>query len=171
MATLSCSLHPLSSLSCSSSSSSTTSLTTTHSLPQQSPAKPEILAQSRCSSRLPRAIPPSRIFVHPVLLFSGFDSPLDTQTLLATISVLAAIALSLFLGLKGDPVPCERCAGNVNGGGSDIVTSSGYIHNIAFILVERMGDPANLLGRVQNTCEKGTHHIFWWKLCTSCFQQ
>ncbi|KAG2674211.1 hypothetical protein I3760_13G124200 [Carya illinoinensis] len=114
MATLSCSLHPLSSLSCCSSSASTTSLTTTHSLPQQSPAKPEILAQSRCSSRLRRAIPPSRIFVHPFLLFSGFDSPLDTQTFLATISVLAAIALSLFLGLKGDPVPCERCAGNGN---------------------------------------------------------
>ncbi|XP_035540863.1 protein BUNDLE SHEATH DEFECTIVE 2, chloroplastic isoform X2 [Juglans regia] len=125
MATLSCSLHPLSSLSCSSSSSSTTSLTTTHSLPQQSPAKPEILAQSRCSSRLPRAIPPSRIFVHPVLLFSGFDSPLDTQTLLATISVLAAIALSLFLGLKGDPVPCERCAGN--GGTKCVFCNNGLI--------------------------------------------
>ncbi|XP_040993065.1 protein BUNDLE SHEATH DEFECTIVE 2, chloroplastic isoform X2 [Juglans microcarpa x Juglans regia] len=125
MATLSCSLHPLSSLSCSSSSASTTSLTTTHSLPQQSPAKPEILAQSRCSSRLPRGIPPSRIFVHPVLLFSGFDSPLDTQTLLATISVLAAIALSLFLGLKGDPVPCERCAGN--GGTKCVFCNNGLI--------------------------------------------
>ncbi|CAB4313553.1 unnamed protein product [Prunus armeniaca] len=43
---------------------------------------------------------------------AGFDKPLDTQTFLATISVLAAIALSLFLGLKGDPLPCERCAGN-----------------------------------------------------------
>ncbi|XP_027769038.1 uncharacterized protein LOC107003041 isoform X2 [Solanum pennellii] len=51
---------------------------------------------------------------HPILLFVGFDSPpLDTQTFLATISVLTAIALSLFLGLKGDPVPCDRCAGNV----------------------------------------------------------
>ncbi|KAJ8439360.1 hypothetical protein Cgig2_022497 [Carnegiea gigantea] len=49
---------------------------------------------------------------HPILLFAGFDRPTDTQTLLATVSVLAAIALSLFLGLKGDPVPCERCAGN-----------------------------------------------------------
>ncbi|XP_055835904.1 protein BUNDLE SHEATH DEFECTIVE 2, chloroplastic isoform X2 [Solanum dulcamara] len=50
---------------------------------------------------------------HPILLFVGFDSPpLDTQTFLATISVLTAIALSLFLGLKGDPVPCDRCAGN-----------------------------------------------------------
>lgn len=37
---------------------------------------------------------------------------MDTQTFLATISVLTAITLSLFLGLKGDPVPCDRCAGN-----------------------------------------------------------
>uniref|UniRef100_A0A7C9E354 Uncharacterized protein n=1 Tax=Opuntia streptacantha TaxID=393608 RepID=A0A7C9E354_OPUST len=50
--------------------------------------------------------------IHPILFFAGFDRPIDTQTLLATVSVLAAIALSLFLGLKGDPVPCERCAGN-----------------------------------------------------------
>ncbi|CAN4120120.1 unnamed protein product [Withania somnifera] len=51
---------------------------------------------------------------HPFyLLFVGIDSPpLDTQTFLATFSVLTAIALSLFLGLKGDPVPCDRCAGN-----------------------------------------------------------
>ncbi|XP_038879993.1 protein BUNDLE SHEATH DEFECTIVE 2, chloroplastic isoform X2 [Benincasa hispida] len=53
--------------------------------------------------------------IHPVLLFDSFDSfdtPLDTQTFLATFSVLVAISLSLFLGLKGGPVPCERCAGN-----------------------------------------------------------
>ncbi|KAL0459974.1 UNVERIFIED_CONTAM: hypothetical protein Slati_0624600 [Sesamum latifolium] len=50
---------------------------------------------------------------HPILLFTGIDSPpVDTQTFLVTVSVLVAIALSLFLGLKGDPVPCERCAGN-----------------------------------------------------------
>ncbi|KAK6163667.1 hypothetical protein DH2020_000531 [Rehmannia glutinosa] len=49
----------------------------------------------------------------PILLFTGIDSPtVDTQTFLVTVSVLVAIALSLFLGLKGDPVPCERCAGN-----------------------------------------------------------
>ncbi|KAB1226940.1 hypothetical protein CJ030_MR1G022242 [Morella rubra] len=114
MATLSYSLHPLSSLpSSSSSSASTTSLAAAHSLPQQPPIKPEIPLLFRCSSRLPKgAIPPTRLFVYPVLLFAGFDSPLDTQTLLATLSVLSAIALSLSLGLKGDPVPCERCAGN-----------------------------------------------------------
>ena len=38
--------------------------------------------------------------IHPILFFAGFDRPIDTQTLLATVSVLAAIALSLFLGLK-----------------------------------------------------------------------
>ncbi|GMH12200.1 hypothetical protein Nepgr_014041 [Nepenthes gracilis] len=52
------------------------------------------------------------LIVHPIFLFSGFDRPLDTQTLLATVSVFVAIVLSLFLGLKGDPVPCDRCAGN-----------------------------------------------------------
>ncbi|PIN07309.1 Protein disulfide-isomerase [Handroanthus impetiginosus] len=50
---------------------------------------------------------------HPILLFTGLDSPMvDTQTFLVTVSVLVAIALSLFLGFKGDPVPCDRCAGN-----------------------------------------------------------
>ncbi|KAI4386160.1 hypothetical protein MLD38_004119 [Melastoma candidum] len=52
------------------------------------------------------------ILVHPVLLFGGVRWMIDTQTVLVTVSVLAAIALSLFLGLKGDPVPCDRCAGN-----------------------------------------------------------
>ncbi|GAB4824575.1 hypothetical protein Ancab_007448 [Ancistrocladus abbreviatus] len=52
------------------------------------------------------------LMVHPILLFSDSDRPLNTQTLLASVSVLVAIALSLFLGLKGDPVPCDGCAGN-----------------------------------------------------------
>ncbi|PRQ32694.1 hypothetical protein RchiOBHm_Chr5g0049271 [Rosa chinensis] len=111
MATLSCSysLHPLSS----SSSSFSTSLT----LPQHQQQQTEFpLLLFRCSASLkPEVIiePTSRLFVQPVLLLTtGFNTPLDTQTFLATISVLAAIALSLFLGLKGDPVPCERCAGN-----------------------------------------------------------
>ncbi|WOG94589.1 hypothetical protein DCAR_0313885 [Daucus carota subsp. sativus] len=60
----------------------------------------------------------------PILLFTPFDnSPLDTQTFLVTISVLVAISLSLFLGLKGDPVPCERCAGN--GGTKCVFCSDG----------------------------------------------
>ncbi|KAK4785582.1 hypothetical protein SAY86_002271 [Trapa natans] len=57
-------------------------------------------------------LPHGELLVRPILLFGGFDRAVDTQTALATISVLAAIALSLFLGLKGDPVPCDRCAGN-----------------------------------------------------------
>ncbi|XP_062015894.1 uncharacterized protein LOC133732374 isoform X2 [Rosa rugosa] len=122
MATLSCSysLHPLSSSSASSSSSSSfsTSLTLPQHQQQQTefPTRPEFpLLLFRCSASLkPEVITePTRLFVQPILLLTtGFNTPLDTQTFLATISVLAAIALSLFLGLKGDPVPCERCAGN-----------------------------------------------------------
>ncbi|TYK28514.1 protein disulfide-isomerase LQY1 [Cucumis melo var. makuwa] len=58
------------------------------------------------------AIHPINPLIHPLLLFDSFDAPIDTQTFLATFSVLVAISLSLFLGLKGGPVPCERCAGN-----------------------------------------------------------
>ncbi|KAL6276669.1 hypothetical protein ACE6H2_020270 [Prunus campanulata] len=101
LSTLSCySLHPLSSA----SSSSTTSLTANHSLPHQPQSKPEIPLLFRCSATIAARpeviIQPTRLFVQPILLFAGFDRPLDTQTFLATISVLAAIALSLFLGLK-----------------------------------------------------------------------
>ncbi|XP_051153020.1 protein SPA, chloroplastic [Andrographis paniculata] len=50
---------------------------------------------------------------HSILLFTGIESPrVDTQTFIVSVSVLVAIALSLFLGFKGDPVPCDRCAGN-----------------------------------------------------------
>ncbi|KAG0496288.1 hypothetical protein HPP92_000979 [Vanilla planifolia] len=42
----------------------------------------------------------------------GADKTIDTQTLIVSGSVIAAIALSLFLGLKGDPLPCDRCSGN-----------------------------------------------------------
>ncbi|XP_042510671.1 uncharacterized protein LOC122086046 isoform X2 [Macadamia integrifolia] len=55
---------------------------------------------------------PSKLLFHPILLLNGYERPVDTQALLTTVSVFAAIALSLFLGLKGDPVPCNRCAGN-----------------------------------------------------------
>ncbi|RXH83288.1 hypothetical protein DVH24_005541 [Malus domestica] len=118
MATLSCySLHPLS------SSSSSSFPSTSQSFPHQPQTKPETPPPLiRCSATGIATIaapgreiiiqPTTRLLVQPILLFAGFDRPLDTQTFLATISVLAAIALSLFLGLKGDPVPCERCAGN-----------------------------------------------------------
>ncbi|XP_058190523.1 protein SPA, chloroplastic [Rhododendron vialii] len=111
--------HSLSSLPTSSSSSSSTTPVIHCSLPSfvasfipvQLPTKPEIPFLSAFSS-FKILQPPIHIPLQPILLFSGFDRPVDTQTFLATISVLAAIALSLFLGLKGDPVPCERCAGN-----------------------------------------------------------
>ncbi|GKD85606.1 hypothetical protein Tco_1356760 [Tanacetum coccineum] len=67
---------------------------------------------------------PQVVHFDPILLYtSGFKPPLDTQTFLATISVLVAISLSLFLGLKGDPVPCEKCAGN--GGTKCVFCSDG----------------------------------------------
>ncbi|XP_058105738.1 uncharacterized protein LOC131249159 [Magnolia sinica] len=52
--------------------------------------------------------------IHPIFFFNAslVERPVDTQTFIITVSVVAAIALSLFLGLKGDPVPCRRCAGN-----------------------------------------------------------
>lgn len=94
-------------------SSSSSSQRTNNSLPSFPISKREILNQPRrgCNRRN-LFYQPSRLNLHPVLLLTGFDRPVDTQTFLATISVLAAIALSLFLGLKGDPVPCDRCAGN-----------------------------------------------------------
>ncbi|KAG4961882.1 hypothetical protein JHK86_038750 [Glycine max] len=64
--------------------------------------------------RKPTNNPRLLTIIDPILLFYGVatTSCFDTQTLIVTVSVLAAVALSLFLGLKGDPVPCERCAGN-----------------------------------------------------------
>ncbi|WVZ68670.1 hypothetical protein U9M48_017584 [Paspalum notatum var. saurae] len=38
--------------------------------------------------------------------------PIDTQTIIIAAAVVSAVSLSLSLGLKGDPVPCDRCAGN-----------------------------------------------------------
>ncbi|KAK8697682.1 hypothetical protein V6N13_113821 [Hibiscus sabdariffa] len=101
------------------------SSTTNHFLPQLSLTKHEIPTLSRSNNCKRRKLlyQPTRLILHPVLLLPGFDKPLDTQTFLATISVLAAIALSLFLGLKGDPVPCDRCAGN--GGTKCVFCSDG----------------------------------------------
>lgn len=98
MAALSCyspRLQPLSS-STSTSSSTQSSLITTHSPP----------TLSRCS---PISLRPklgqqtNKLFVSPALVFlssNGFEASVDTQTFIATISVLVTIALSLFLGLK-----------------------------------------------------------------------
>jgi hypothetical protein len=103
MATLShYTFHPLSS----SSSSSTLihlspcSSTASLSLPQPSSSSKVYCPSSKCRRKPTK----SRflMIIDPILLFNGFGSTfyIDTQTLLATVSVLAAIALSLFLGLK-----------------------------------------------------------------------
>lgn len=96
-------LHPLSSSSTSllhlspSSSTSSQSLLRTSS---PSPSKFHFLS-SKCRRRKPTK-PKLLMIINPFLLFNGFGSAfyLDTQTLIVTVSVLAAIALSLFLGLK-----------------------------------------------------------------------
>ncbi|KAK7276544.1 hypothetical protein RIF29_17685 [Crotalaria pallida] len=120
MATLS---YYTSLLSSSSSSSSSTTLhhlcpcsfsSSCHYLPQ--PSKLEL--HTKCRSRAKPPTKPRRVLmiIDPILVLNVVGSTtsfyFDTQTLLATVSVLAAIALSLFLGFKGDPVPCERCGGN-----------------------------------------------------------
>ncbi|ESW13605.1 hypothetical protein PHAVU_008G210600 [Phaseolus vulgaris] len=97
-------LHPL--------SSSSTSL---HLSSCSSTRSPSYLLQfPSILRRKPTKKPRLFMIVHPILLFNGVATTFyfDTQTVIVTVSVLAAIALSLFLGLKGDPVPCERCAGN-----------------------------------------------------------
>lgn len=101
MATLSyCTLHPLSSSStlihlspCSSTSSPT--------LPQSSFSSKFYFQSSKCRRKPTK----SRflMIMDPILMFNGFGGSafyVDTQTLLATVSVLAAIALSLFLGFR-----------------------------------------------------------------------
>lgn len=99
MATLShSSLHFVRSLPPPSSFSSSTS-TIRFSVLTQIPSHPvEIpLYSVACSTKL-QLIRPTQI---PILLLNGFDNiPLDTQTFIVTISVLVAISLSLFLGLK-----------------------------------------------------------------------
>ncbi|KAF8766191.1 hypothetical protein HU200_007697 [Digitaria exilis] len=49
--------------------------------------------------------------------------PIDTQTIIIAAAVVSAVSLSLVLGLKGDPVPCDRCAGN--GGTKCVFCSDG----------------------------------------------
>uniref|UniRef100_A0A7N0UR48 Uncharacterized protein n=1 Tax=Kalanchoe fedtschenkoi TaxID=63787 RepID=A0A7N0UR48_KALFE len=112
MATLarSCSLHHLSSLAQSTSASVSSSSSVLQTAKLDIPA----LFISFDGSHTPELVQRTKLFLDPIFWLSGFDQPYDTQAFLATFSVLAAIALSLFLGLKGDPVPCVRCAGNGN---------------------------------------------------------
>lgn len=53
---------------------------------------------------------------------SGMAAP-DVQTLILGASVIVATSASLYFGLKGDPVPCERCGGN--GGTKCVFCSEG----------------------------------------------
>ncbi|XP_078175902.1 thylakoid lumenal P17.1 protein isoform X2 [Carex rostrata] len=72
-------------------------------------------SSNRPSSRLGSspACPSHRAVTAPLAFLDAGARPLiDTQTLIVSCAVIAAISLSLFLGLKGDPVPCQRCAGN-----------------------------------------------------------
>ncbi|KAJ4970632.1 hypothetical protein NE237_003731 [Protea cynaroides] len=122
MATLYCSLHSFASLSsCSSNSISYSPPSTapiqlfsssvnSQFLPQQSGKSDTSI--SKPSGLKSKYILQSKLLFHPILFLNVFERPVDTQTFLATVSVFAAIALSLFLGLKGDPVPCNKCAGN-----------------------------------------------------------
>lgn len=82
-----------------------------HVLPHLPLLKPEVPLLYCCScssaattsstvSTSAAAIHPINPLIHPLLLFDSFDAPIDTQTFLATFSVLVAISLSLFLGLK-----------------------------------------------------------------------
>ncbi|XP_028791941.1 uncharacterized protein LOC114747764 [Neltuma alba] len=101
-------LLPVSSLTTSSSSSSSFHCSCS------SPSSQSLRSKFRLSS-LPRFLSKGRpkkkptppdgllMIINPILLFNGVSSSafnFDTQTLLATVSVLAAIALSLFLGFK-----------------------------------------------------------------------
>ncbi|CAM8960636.1 unnamed protein product [Rhodiola kirilowii] len=127
MATLArcCTLHHLSSLAPSTSSSN--SLSSSFSVLQTAKFDIPLLFTSFDGSQHPELVQRTKLFLHPIFWLSGFDRTYDTQAFLATFSVLAAIALSLFLGLKGDPVPCERCAGN--GGTKCVFCDNGKMRN------------------------------------------
>ncbi|KAK1600839.1 hypothetical protein QYE76_007547 [Lolium multiflorum] len=84
------------------------------------PATPPISPSRR--HRAPAA-PPSRPRGVAAAAYGGGGAPVDTQTFIIAASVVGAVSLSLVLGLKGDPVPCERCAGN--GGTKCVFCSDG----------------------------------------------
>ncbi|CAL4947229.1 unnamed protein product [Urochloa decumbens] len=57
--------------------------------------------------------PPPRVLAAASYGYGGdLLRPIDTQTIIIAAAVVSAVSLSLVLGLKGDPVPCDRCAGN-----------------------------------------------------------
>ncbi|XP_072149832.1 uncharacterized protein [Setaria viridis] len=54
--------------------------------------------------------PPPRALAAASYGYGGGDllRPIDTQTIIIAAAVVSAVSLSLVLGLKGDPVPCDR---------------------------------------------------------------
>ncbi|KAL2652437.1 hypothetical protein R1flu_020565 [Riccia fluitans] len=60
------------------------------------------------------------------LVLADMD-PSAFQTLLLTATVLIATSVSLYFGLKGDPVLCEKCAGN--GGTKCVFCMDGKMKN------------------------------------------
>ncbi|RLM92010.1 hypothetical protein C2845_PM08G26820 [Panicum miliaceum] len=71
-----------------------------------------------CASPVPLASavappPPPRALAAASYGYGGdLLRPIDTQTIIIAAAVISAVSFSLVLGLKGDPVPCDRCAGN-----------------------------------------------------------
>ncbi|WVY89582.1 hypothetical protein V8G54_035096 [Vigna mungo] len=96
MATLPyCTLHPL-------SSSLSPSATLVHLCSCSSTTSRSLLQFPSNLRRKATKKPKLFLIVHPIFLFNGVATTFyfDTQTVIVTVSVLAAIALSLFLGLK-----------------------------------------------------------------------
>ncbi|CAA6658464.1 unnamed protein product [Spirodela intermedia] len=96
-------------------------------------SEPEVLGRwlpGRRRRRRRRSVAP---VAAAFLLFDGGGGPvrfaLDTQTIIVSASVLAAVSLSLLLGLK--PVPCDRCAGN--GEDFPLILSSDYSHRNPYL--------------------------------------
>ncbi|XP_047059592.1 protein BUNDLE SHEATH DEFECTIVE 2, chloroplastic [Lolium rigidum] len=90
------------------------------------PASPPISPSRRRKAPpapLASPAPPSRPRAVAAAAYGGGAAPVDTQTFIIAASVVGAVSLSLVLGLKGDPVPCERCAGN--GGTKCVFCSDG----------------------------------------------
>ncbi|XP_010232397.1 formin-like protein 5 isoform X2 [Brachypodium distachyon] len=95
-------------------------------LPSTTPSFPSRRSQAP-PAPLTSPVPPSRrprVAAAPAAAYGGdLLRPVDTQTFLIAAAVVSAVSLSLLLGLKGDPVACDRCAGN--GGTKCVFCSDG----------------------------------------------
>ncbi|PWZ10469.1 hypothetical protein Zm00014a_024195 [Zea mays] len=103
--------HPMASLLCPASSCPSASLRRT----AASPAAPSFASSRHYGAPLTFRVasqPPQALAAAPYGYGSDLLRPIDTQTIIIAAAVVSAVSLSLVLGLKGDPVPCDRCAGN-----------------------------------------------------------